>query len=166
MIGRTLNLLYSAQQHQQQHPQVPGQPHLSSSEPVAMAPALPNATGHTHRPSQQRSLHSFWNIPSARVPVILETTPSPRMSRSVLGISNSCEDCGADLGGGDGDEVMMDVDSYGLESGDHSCGACGKTVCFSCSVSNLGEDRRCLTCARRRTGVEEMGWKVPGVGVC
>ncbi|KAM7191116.1 hypothetical protein V8F20_009434 [Naviculisporaceae sp. PSN 640] len=160
---RTLNLLYSAQQ---QHAQVQSLTPQSPSEPAAMAPTVSNSNGHAHRSSQQRSLHSFWNIPSAPVPVIVETAPSPRLSRSILGTSNSCEDCGAGLGGGDGDEVMMGVDSYGLEGGDRSCRACGKIVCFSCSVSNLGEDRRCLICAGRRTGVDGMVWKAPAVGIC
>jgi len=44
----------------------------------------------------------------------------------------------------------MDVDSYGATTEGHSCGACGKAVCFSCSVSNLGEQRRCLACAGRK----------------
>lgn len=37
------------------------------------------------------------------------------------------------------------------------CGACGKCVCFSCSVSNLGEERRCLGCAGRGDVMMQMG---------
>ena len=62
-------------------------------------------------------------------------------------VTIACEDCGAGLC----DDNMMDVDGFG--SGDaaaaRGCGACGKVVCFSCSVSNLGERRRCLMCAGR-----------------
>lgn len=42
----------------------------------------------------------------------------------------------------------MDMDDYGM-SADHACTACRKAVCSRCSVSNLGEQRRCLQCAGR-----------------
>lgn len=81
--------------------------------------------------------------------------------------STTCEDCGAELrGNSDNDDVMMDVvvgdvdggyGGFGSSDGDdHTCGACGKAVCFSCSVSNLGEHRRCLVCAGR--GELGAGW--------
>lgn len=41
---------------------------------------------------------------------------------------------------------MMD-DGYGFETYINVCSACSKAVCFSCSVSKLGEQRRCLRCA-------------------
>lgn len=44
----------------------------------------------------------------------------------------------------------MDIDGGGLGAQAHACGACGKAVCFSCSISNLGEHRRCLACAGPR----------------
>ena len=47
--------------------------------------------------------------------------------------------------------MMMDVD-MDIDASDNVCGACGKAVCCSCSVSNLGEHRRCLVCAGSRTG--------------
>ncbi len=69
--------------------------------------------------------------------------------------SSSCEDCGAGLrDGGDDDDMMVDVDGLGGGMEDYSCGACGKTVCFSCSVSNMGANRRCLVCAGRSVVVD------------
>jgi hypothetical protein len=61
------------------------------------------------------------------------------------------------LGGGD-DDAMMDIDGYGSGLDDWACGACGKAVCFSCSISNLGEHRRCLACAGPRGGVRGNVW--------
>ncbi|KAM7220807.1 Memo-like domain containing protein [Rhypophila decipiens] len=155
---RTLNLLYSAQQQCQQHQQVAREIEHSPPGSVAIVTAPCNPANHYQRSTYQRSLHSFWQLPSSPVP-ILEGTPSPHISPSDLGVATSCEDCG--VGFGDGDDAMMDVDD--VVDGDRSCGACGKMVCFSCSVSNLGENRRCLVCAGRRTGVDRNDWKAPGV---
>ncbi|KAF5027688.1 hypothetical protein F66182_172 [Fusarium sp. NRRL 66182] len=121
---RTLNMLYSAQnQHQ---------------------PILPSEIAHTSseaaRPdSHQQSLHRFWNISSA------PSTSSSDFNQTEATPSN-CDDCGAGLS--DPGEEGMEID--GFENECHSCGACGKHVCFSCSVSNLGEQRRCLQCAGRK----------------
>ncbi|KAK4460052.1 hypothetical protein QBC42DRAFT_273239 [Cladorrhinum samala] len=157
---RTLNLLYSAQ-HQ------PNQPAATPDiaiHPTPVAPQTPCRTAQAVGP-QQRSLHSFWNIPSFSS----STNSSPsRSSRAASypplpaavqvqqcqNLSATCEDCGACLKGdssdGDGD-MMMDVD-MDIDASDNVCGACGKAVCCSCSVSNLGEHRRCLVCAGSRTG--------------
>lgn len=141
---RTLGLLYSAQQ--QQHPsplqQSPFEAQQQVSEPVSS--------------NNQQSLHRFWNINSApssaatSMTSIASTTQRP----------SSCEDCGAGLAdGADG----MELD--GLAAGD-TCGACGKHVCYSCSVSNLGEQKRCLQCAGRRVWIGGIGWTNVGVSVC
>lgn len=105
--------------------------------------------------SGQQSLHRFWNINSAPATSVLEPAFDQQMSAP-----SACEDCGAGLGGVDGDSM----DLNGLE--DHSCGACGKSVCFSCSVSNLGEQKRCLQCAGRRVWIGGIGWTNAGVSVC
>ncbi len=63
------------------------------------------------------------------------------------------------LNDGDG----MDMDNYVRDP--HNCGACGKAVCFSCSVSNLGEHRRCLLCAGRRGTVGRESWTSNSGGV-
>jgi hypothetical protein len=58
----------------------------------------------------------------------------------------------------------MDVDivmntGLGGNSG-YACTACGKQVCHSCAISNLGADRRCLICAgqKRQERVGGLGW--------
>ncbi|KAK4236466.1 protein MEMO1 [Achaetomium macrosporum] len=118
----TLDVLYSAQPHRQ-----------------------------SRHGGQQRSLHSFWNVPGpttstnslASSPSSSATTPpSPALAPSST--PTNCEDCGTWLGGGDDDDVTMDIDGYGLGLEGHTCVACGKAVCFSCSISNLGDHRRCL----------------------
>ncbi|KAF4447448.1 ORF21 protein [Fusarium austroafricanum] len=129
---RTLNMLYSAQ-NQHQHAEFPSEQTQTTPQP-------------TQPESNQQSLHRFWNISS---------TPSASTSnlhQAQLAPSN-CDDCGAGLSGGDDG---MDID--GLSNEDHSCGACGKHVCFSCSVSNLGEQRRCLQCAGRNDRPAPAAW--------
>ncbi|KAK3319739.1 hypothetical protein B0T19DRAFT_271023 [Cercophora scortea] len=150
----TLSLLFSAQPNN--HTTAP-----QLAQPVTATPQQP----HNQIP-QQRSLHSFWKIP---VSASSSATPSPALTP--LGPpqsrSTSCEDCGAGLVGDD--DSMMDIDGYGFAGtaagaeDEHSCRACGKAVCFSCSVSNMGENRRCLACAEPR-GPVAAGWS-RGVGV-
>ncbi len=153
-LEHTLDVLYSAQRrpHEPQHVQ-PAQ--------VSRADAPTQADAQSHYScQQQRSLHSFWNLPpgpaSSASSLALSPAPSSASSPSPAvapqSVATNCEDCGVGLGDGDGD-VMMDVDGYGLGLEDHACGACGKAVCFSCSISNLGEHRRCLSCAAPRSGV-------------
>ncbi|RGP64404.1 orf21 protein [Fusarium longipes] len=119
---RTLNMLYSAQ-NQHQHVEIPSE--NTQAQPQTTRPE-----------STQQSLHRFWNISSA------PSASTSTLDQTELAPSN-CDDCGTSLSNSDG----MDVD--GFDNEDHSCGACGKHVCFSCSVSNLGEQRRCLQCAGR-----------------
>ena len=70
---------------------------------------------------------------------------------------------------------MMDVDGFGFGNEDSCCGACGKTVCFSCSITNLGENKRCLACAggkssgssnNGRVWVGGIGWTNASGVVC
>ncbi|CAH0015039.1 unnamed protein product [Clonostachys rhizophaga] len=119
---RTLGLLYSAQQNPAMVP-----------EPAPESTSL-NSTASR----QQQSLHRFWNI-NSRPSAQIETTAMANFSPT------ACEDCGAGLGAS-GQDDGMDIDSAGFDD-DTACGACGKHVCFSCSVSNLGEQKRCLQCA-------------------
>ncbi|KAL3958474.1 hypothetical protein ACCO45_006636 [Purpureocillium lilacinum] len=100
---------------------------------------------------RQGSLHSFWAINSA-------PTAAPDSMTGVqvyTQASRVCEDCGAALGAPGGDDGM-DID--GGSSDMAPCGNCGKVVCFSCSVSSLGEEKRCLRCADRRVWVGGVGW--------
>lgn len=124
---RTLQLLFSAQQHQQSPSSIPDQEQHEHQTSQTMAP-----------PSNQQSLHRFWNISSKPTEV---TASTPELDRP-----SSCDDCGTSLGANNDDE--MDID--GLAPEDHTCGACQRSVCFSCSVSNLGEQRRCLRCIGRK----------------
>ncbi|KAM0253551.1 hypothetical protein ACHAP5_000584 [Fusarium lateritium] len=132
---RTLNMLYSAQ-NQHQDAEVPFEHTQTPSET-------------TQPETNQQSLHRFWNISSA------PSTTNSNLNQTEFAPSN-CDDCGAGLSGGDDG---MDID--GLNNEDHSCGACGKHVCFSCSVSNLGEQRRCLQCAGRSGQPGRAAWSRP-----
>ncbi|KAI1496091.1 hypothetical protein F5X99DRAFT_401379 [Biscogniauxia marginata] len=147
---RTLNMLYTAQK------QLPHQPPAA----FAFAQAPPPA------PSQgaQASLHKFWNLPnSAASPA----ASSPPVDRSIYAPA-SCEDCGQGLGGAGcgGDDDAMDVDSFDMDV-ETGCSACGKHVCSHCSITNLGEQRRCLICAGKKIWVGGVGWTTSvGVPVC
>jgi hypothetical protein len=44
-------------------------------------------------------------------------------------------------------DVMMDMNNTGNSYG---CTRCGKPVCSRCAVSNLGAERKCLGCARKK----------------
>ncbi|KAK4452130.1 hypothetical protein QBC34DRAFT_399285 [Podospora aff. communis PSN243] len=142
---RTLNLLFSARQH-----------HTSPCESLAQVDTTMDTPTvqetEPRREAQQRSLHSFWRLPvSTPSPAAHILLSAPIVSQS---IAENCEDCGAGLGRED--DTMTDVDALGCDG--HSCGACGKAVCFSCSISNLGERRRCLACAQRSELVGSVGW--------
>lgn len=130
---RTLNLLYSAQ-NQIQDDRV-----MSHPEQMHMQqPSRPE--------TQQQSLHRFWKIASAPTSSLC----APTVTRTMM--TSNCDDCGTGL-----------EDGMGAGEFDHACGACGKQVCFSCSVSNLGEQRRCLHCAGRKTWTGASFW--PGSGI-
>ncbi|KAK1783201.1 hypothetical protein QBC45DRAFT_316621 [Copromyces sp. CBS 386.78] len=190
---RTLSLLYAAQQQQQHH----GQQHQAASPALnphqQQQPSTVDAVGPSVTPQkqqqasrgQQRSLHSFWNLPAAPATTTLShmspATLSDTSGNILIDTPTSCEDCGAGPSGnsggsggnshamrreegGDHDVDMVDVstthDSSGYEQGNDEydsslsqCEACWKMVCFSCSISNLGEHRRCLACAERRVWV-------------
>ncbi|CRK40429.1 hypothetical protein BN1708_008218 [Verticillium longisporum] len=139
----TLSMLYSAQQHSDTD-FTPTSP--SPMPRILERPAQP-------APTAQRSLHAFWNINSA--PAAPSFTPS---ASQTCHEASSCEDCGVGFGSRDGTD-SMDINGYGFDSeDDHLCGACRRHVCSGCSVTNLGEQRRCLTCAGRRVRVGGLGW--------
>lgn len=177
----TLDLLYSAQHRQQQQPQhQQHDPMLLLQEQQIQAQAPAHAAAALPAVSNQPSLHSFWNLgggrPSPASASTLASVPTPLPPCSSSAAHHPapihCEDCGAGLTGGGGDDdgdMMMDVDpgsGGGSDAEGRICGACGKAVCFSCSVSNLGEQRRCLACAGRRVWVGGIGWTVAPVAVC
>ena len=154
----TLDILYSAQRHlpiQTQDSREEGQV-LEQDQHIAgdgklQCPADSLRCVPITTPRTQTSLHSFWVLPSrsTALPPILPP------SNSAHDLSTSCDDCGTALDDGD-DSMMLDSsDSLTVVS---PCEACGKPVCYSCSVSNLGEQRRCLVCAGRRVGVHSGSW--------
>ena len=54
--------------------------------------------------------------------------------------------------------MMMDIDMAG-DGGNHACTGCGRQVCHSCAVSNLGAERKCLLCAgKEKKWVGGLGW--------
>ncbi|RDA91548.1 hypothetical protein CP533_4370 [Ophiocordyceps camponoti-saundersi (nom. inval.)] len=122
---RTLAILYSAQQREQQPSQQGEMQSATTPTPTA---------DHDH----QRTLHRYWNIASSPSSCASSSSSSPQPDRSVtmmLDVDLSCDDCGAGL-----------TDEAGEPSMQMACVACGKHVCLGCSVSRLGEDRHCLHC--------------------
>lgn len=146
-IGHTLDLLYKAQN---MSPFLTNQHQRSTASLFTPSVESPNAP--VPKPqTQQSSLHRFFNIAGS--------APSATASsvQSVMEIQG-CEDCGLKPCGSDGDEAMADVDGYGFEaaSSDFGCVTCGRVVCSHCSVSNLGDQRRCLVCAGQKA--VGLGW--------
>ena len=150
--GRTLGLLYSAQRAAT-GPDAAASPSPAGHHEAADGMAV---EGGAAQGGAQRSLHSFWAIPSA--PGAAPTAP-PITRRE----ATACDECGVDLPGLDADAMDMDVDS-GMDS---ACGPCGRRVCGQCSVTNVDGLRRCLQCAGRKVWVGGLGWTTaPGVAVC
>ncbi|KAL1858780.1 hypothetical protein Daus18300_009914 [Diaporthe australafricana] len=153
----TLQMLYRAQ-HRSQHPQHVLSPPPPTTSPAVMPSPTPTPSFSPHSPAapaqSQRSLHSFWNIPSKQPPPPLasfSSAPGPSVD-TIVDRPTSCDDCGVGLGG---EDAAVD-DGYGFETYISSCSMCCKSVCFSCSVSNLGEQRRCLVCAGKEDASK--GW--------
>ncbi|QUC17352.1 uncharacterized protein UV8b_01593 [Ustilaginoidea virens] len=147
----TLDLLYSAQQRHHQHTRRDARAPSPSPSPLPLPPD--RARAHPHAPSRQGSLHSFWDIassPAAGPSCLLAERSGPCLPCLVA--PASCEDCGAGLDGAEPESLP--------------CGACGKCVCFSCSVSDLGERKRCLQCAGRKPWTGGFGCAGAGVSIC
>jgi hypothetical protein len=147
-LEHTLDLLYSAQRQSHQSPS----PDLEEPSQTAASTAVASK-------GMQQSLHRFWNIQSAPAAVPSDAV----MVEQPTTAASSCDDCGASIGPAQ-DDGGMDVDGYGNEA-DNVCGACGKHVCFSCSVSNLGAQKRCLRCAGTKLSQRSVGWPNAGVSV-
>ncbi|KAI1463224.1 uncharacterized protein F4812DRAFT_447540 [Daldinia caldariorum] len=152
---RTLNMLYTAQKqhfsHQQTHP-FASLPTHRQPHPAQM-------------PSQgaQASLHDLWKLP--HVAPTSNTSVPPPVDRLVYDSPTNCDDCGETLREGAGED-SMDLDGFGSDV-DAGCAGCGKHVCSHCSITNLGEQRKCLICAGRKVWVGGLGWTgVSGIKVC
>lgn len=158
----TLQMLYRAQQRPQQPQHVFSTPPAASPSvaPPPVSSVQPRSPAAPAPAQSQRSLHSFWDIPSSQhsppVPV-LSSALGPSVE-AIVDHPTTCDDCGVELGG---EDAAVD-DGYGFETYISSCSLCCKAVCFSCSVSNLGEQRRCLVCAgkedTRKRWVGTAGW--------
>lgn len=158
----TLNLLYSAQQHQpvpiNQFPQPISA--LPRATPTASTPLSPSSAPTLG----QVSLHSFWKLPT-RAPtthtqVAAEALATCEMDLcsampSSTNASRLCEDCDAPVAS---EPDAMDVDE-GIE-GSACCVTCVRLVCDTCSV-NGNDGRRCLGCLSRANS--EKRW-VGGIG--
>lgn len=164
----TLSLLYSAQQPSNINTSSMPPPSPSAISPRTIIPHPPNTATH------QASLHSFWQLPSNRQvspgsdsSYTSSTSVSPKTIIHPHFLPSNCEDCDASLANQEeGNEMdvdtMMDIDMYGAGETNHACTSCGKQVCHSCAVSNLGLERKCLGCAGRdrngRRWVGGLGW--------
>ncbi|KAH8682498.1 hypothetical protein BX600DRAFT_45777 [Xylariales sp. PMI_506] len=161
---RTLNLLFSAAQKPTSAPLLQQQP----TPVLAQRPAQQQQQQQQQKP--QSSLHSFWKLPASSAPPQPRSTAisflSPAADSSLYGGPTDCQDCGRALrgacGGGDDGDYSMDVDvDDGMQDdygGDAGCAGCGKHVCSHCSITNLGERRRCLGCAGRPVWARGLGW--------
>ncbi|KAK8043673.1 hypothetical protein PG993_006103 [Apiospora rasikravindrae] len=150
---RTLNMLYNAQKQQ---------PHDDVHMQTTPMQTQPTAVQHPHHQQQaQASLHNFWNLPNANTaPVIFNNDIATSIATPSIDEPTDCEDCGQAL------HDEMDGDAMETDGAtDSGCGACGKHVCSHCSITNLGEQRRCLGCAGKNAWDGGMGWTPnPGAG--
>ncbi|ORY55509.1 uncharacterized protein BCR38DRAFT_125410 [Pseudomassariella vexata] len=152
---RTLHMLFSAQARTQQNMAQPPtqQPQAAAAEPTQQ-----------HSGSAQVSLHKFWNLPSGGAS---PAGSAPPVNNSIYAPTD-CEDCGQSLREtADGNTMDMDIDIDGFSAeADTGCGMCGKHVCSHCSITNLGEQRRCLICAGKKVWVGGFGWIGMDVEIC
>lgn len=173
---RTLHMLFEAAQRPETHaPADNTSPSSHEHQHQYHQPRNSHAAPDAKPAAHQVSLHSFWNLPNAQSlsAAASAAMPSPPVDASIYAPSD-CEDCGRVLRGDDvdaDDDVMMDVDgaedrgSFGAGGGDTqtSCAGCGKHVCSHCSITNMGDRRRCLGCAD--TGATRKGWVGGGGGL-
>ncbi|KAI1774585.1 hypothetical protein F4818DRAFT_66408 [Hypoxylon cercidicola] len=143
---RTLNMLYSAQKQHHQLDSLATQPQFH--------PAI-----QPQPQESQSSLHSFWKLPKA-------ADVSANAVLTAIDLPTSCEDCGHALRGGYGEGDSMDVDGFSTDA-ETGCVTCGKHVCSHCSITNLGDQRRCLICAGKKVWIGGLGWAgTSGLKVC
>ncbi|KAG9228049.1 hypothetical protein BJ875DRAFT_490300 [Amylocarpus encephaloides] len=161
----TLSLLYSTQQ-------APRSSYQTSPSPFALPnPVASLPTSNPSTPSQA-SLHSFWTLPASRhiSPVSISSTssigtPLTSSANQAFFQATNCEDCDALLNIEDNTDavdvdMMMDIDTNG-DAPNYGCTSCGKQVCHSCAISNLGAERKCLNCAgKARKWVGGLGWMI------
>ncbi|CCU81860.1 hypothetical protein BGHDH14_bgh02244 [Blumeria hordei DH14] len=92
-------------------------------------------------PSKQSNLHAFLRIPlTSGNPLTSKMSLPTRSSINTYSDKMICHDCDTPL------ENDQERSSLYIYENDHACTSCGKYVCHSCSISNLGLDRKCLNC--------------------
>ncbi|KAI0149740.1 hypothetical protein F4776DRAFT_602979 [Hypoxylon sp. NC0597] len=161
---RTLNMLYTAQKQHIAYQHRQEQVQMMAGLAIQPQPQPRPQIAPTHAHGAQASLHSFWKLPSAAGAPAVAAPPS--VNALVYDGPANCEDCGQTLREGASNEDAMDVDDFGAVA-ETSCGACGKHVCSHCSITNLGEQRRCLICAGKKVWVGGLGWAgVSSIRVC
>lgn len=180
-------MLFSAAQRR---PESTSQPHQQQQPQSHMAQPQQQQQ---HAPAaHQASLHNFWKLPpqSLSAAASAATAPSPPVDASMYAPTD-CEDCGRGLsrnnneddnnnnGGHNEDASMMDDVDVDMEigmSGGGSwleaarCAGCAKLVCSHCSITNMGERRRCLGCAdnhgARKGWAGDLGQNLSSLGIC
>ncbi|KAL7620238.1 hypothetical protein AAE478_009231 [Parahypoxylon ruwenzoriense] len=152
---RTLNMLYTAQKQHIAQQQQQLQLGSFTTQP------RPQPTTTQSEGTYQASLHNFWNLPNSANP--LRAVVPPPVDHVTYDGPTDCEDCGQTLREGtNGDPMDADGSGMGAKT---SCAACGKHVCSHCSITNLGEQRRCLICAGKKVWTGGQGWAGFGVRI-
>ena len=133
-IASTYDILFSAARSSHVNPQ-PSRPQTNQLGPPA---------------PRQSSLHNFWNLPAPPTSNPAEAEASTLVDH--VG-TEKCEDCDASLppsslGNPSSDD--MDVDSGCLTlDDDPRCMGCGRIICPTCAVVEIGLGRECLECRMR-----------------
>lgn len=113
---------------------------------------------HTQNSQHQQSLHTFWPLPTP--PSSAPQSPPPLSHILPL---LTCEDCDSSiLSPSDVDICMTGMDEM-EEYGEFACRSCGRRVCGTCAVVEIGAGRECLGCKTKGGGVAREKW-IGGIG--
>lgn len=128
----------------------------AKSPPPAAYPTVTQVVHARPQPNQrQPSLHNFWTIssppPSAIEPVMESTATSTSL----------CEDCEVPLPMPDNDISMGGMDEDDVRIFECACRSCGRRICGTCAIVEVGVGRECLQCRtspRRKKWIGGIGW--------
>ena len=72
----------------------------------------------------------------------------------------TCEDCETTLSTQDSDTCMGGMDGGEMDGANYACRSCGREVCGTCAVVEVGDGRECLQCrtSTRKKWVGGIGW--------
>ena len=72
----------------------------------------------------------------------------------------TCEDCETPLSTQDSDTCMGGMDGGETDGANYACRSCGRKVCGTCAVVEVGDGRECLQCrtSTRKKWVGGIGW--------